>query len=273
MKYEVYKIQNKVNNKVYIGITNKGYNNRFRKHLSEARNGSTFILHLAINKYGKDNFFVTLLETCSSLEVLKEREKFWIKTLNSTNRDFGYNMTEGGDGTFGRFHSEETKKKIGERLRVGVSIENTDTKEIKLFESTAKACKYLNKCRSYLSDLRRRNNYSTILFDDNLIIKYIEKEKPKPKKNQDISAHMKMMQEKSIESRSLNKEEFSKKQKEVKKDKTKIVCQFDLQGNLIKEYNGCREAATYLNKSRSAIQHCLKGRNKTAYGFVWKFKE
>lgn len=33
--YEVYKVTNKVNNKVYIGITNKGAGARFKQHLSQ----------------------------------------------------------------------------------------------------------------------------------------------------------------------------------------------------------------------------------------------
>jgi hypothetical protein len=43
---------------------------------------------------------------------LKEKEKYWIKFYNSMDQNVGYNLTAGGDGTFGKKHSDETKEKI-----------------------------------------------------------------------------------------------------------------------------------------------------------------
>ena len=42
---EVYKITNKQNNKVYVGITNQGHKARWYKHCSDAYTGSNFPLH------------------------------------------------------------------------------------------------------------------------------------------------------------------------------------------------------------------------------------
>lgn len=153
MKYEVYKIQNKLNNKIYIGITNKGYKRRFKHHCSEMRNGSTFILHNAMRKYGVDNFEVTLLETVIDSDTLKEREKFWIETLDTTNRNKGYNMTLGGDGTFGRYHSAETKEKIRQKAQnrvyntLTVKIKNLDTNKVDIFLNLSKASTFLGKTK------------------------------------------------------------------------------------------------------------------------------
>ena len=115
MKLEVYKITNKQNGKIYIGITNQGVATRWCKHCSDARGSSLFSLHNAIRKYGEENFQIETIEIVDDVEVLKKREIYWIKDLNSYNRKKGYNLTLGGDGTFGRFHSEETKDKIRQK--------------------------------------------------------------------------------------------------------------------------------------------------------------
>lgn len=117
MSLEVYKITNKTNGKIYIGITSQGVETRWSKHCSDAQTDSPFPIHNAIRKYGKDNFQIELLEDLSDkdYDFLKEREVYWIKEFDSYNRNKGYNLTLGGDGTFGRFHSDETKNKIRQK--------------------------------------------------------------------------------------------------------------------------------------------------------------
>ena len=66
-------------------------------------------------KYGEDNFTLEIIDFADTYDELKEKEKYWIKQYNSTDRNIGYNLTEGGDGTFGRTHSEETKEKIRQK--------------------------------------------------------------------------------------------------------------------------------------------------------------
>lgn len=112
---EVYKITNLINGKVYIGITSQGTQARYHKHLSDARLGSTFPIHNALRKYGEDNFKIETIETLpqsSNYEELKEREKYWIQYYDSYNREVGYNLTLGGDGSVGYHQSEEAKEKI-----------------------------------------------------------------------------------------------------------------------------------------------------------------
>lgn len=283
MVYEVYKIQNSVNNKIYIGITNQGYKNRYRHHLSESRGGSTFILHNAIRKYGSDKFSVTLLETVDSIDSLKEREKFWISALDSTNRDKGYNMTEGGDGTFGRLHSDITKDKIREKAlgRTNpksnpVKITNLLTNEIKEYSSMWHASIGLNRNGCYIRD-HRESKKSNIFTIDDILIEISEpiKRAAKPViKTVNSENHMKMMQQKASEYIQNNKEEFSQTHKQLKlqSGKTKIIQQMTIDGQLVAEHLGSRDAAKAVSGNRSPIQHCLKGRIKTAYGFTWRYK-
>lgn len=88
----VYKTTNLINGKFYIG-----------KQASNSKwyLGSGKALKSAIAKYGRSNFKKEILEECSSLEELSEREKFWIAELNAIEK--GYNIAEGGSGgrTFG----------------------------------------------------------------------------------------------------------------------------------------------------------------------------
>lgn len=60
----------------------------------------------------------------------------------------------------------------------------------------------------------------------------------------------------------------------VENDKNlKPILQYDLNGTLICEYRGIAEAARINGfKNRTNIISNLKGRTKSAYGFVWKYK-
>lgn len=71
----------------------------------------------AITKYGWDCFeHIVLCEHLSSNEA-KEMEYNLIAKWNTTNPEFGYNMTSGGDGTPGYHPSEETRRKLSEARR------------------------------------------------------------------------------------------------------------------------------------------------------------
>ena len=48
------------------------------------------------------------------------------------------------------------------------------------------------------------------------------------------------------------------------------VYQYDLEGNFIKKWNYQKEATLYYNMNETAITDCIKGRQKTAKGFIWK---
>lgn len=152
---EVYKIQNNLNGKIYIGITIQGARTRFLHHLYEARSGSSFPIHRSINKNGKENFTIDVIEVCDSTEQMKEREKYWISFYNTTDRSKGYNRTTGGDGAFGRLHSEETKKKISEKA-IGRKMSSESKKRM---SDSGKGRKMANTTREALD---KRNNLKKI---------------------------------------------------------------------------------------------------------------
>lgn len=130
--YDVYKITNKINNKVYIGITSKGISARWKEHLWNAEHGCPFKLHNALRKYGKENFTIELIDFCNSWEELTEKEKYYIAQYKSTEDEFGYNLTEGGDGTIGRIVTDETREKIRQKA---IGREVSDETRQKLSEA------------------------------------------------------------------------------------------------------------------------------------------
>jgi len=53
----------------------------------------------------------------------------------------------------------------------------------------------------------------------------------------------------------------------------KPIQQLDLNGTLIKTFPSATDAGKHLNKSGNSIADCASGRQKTAYGFKWKYLE
>jgi group I intron endonuclease len=113
----IYCIENIVTLMGYIGKS-VNINNRFSCHRSKLRRGihGNSYLQNAWNKYGEENFKFYILEEASFDEIIKLEIKY-IKLYESNNRRFGYNLTEGGEGTKGRKHTEEEKRKVSEFMR------------------------------------------------------------------------------------------------------------------------------------------------------------
>lgn len=90
----IYKYQNKLNGKVYVGQS-LDIARRYEQHIYDANNqperGTG--VDLAIRKYGIENFDFLVLEECS-VDLLDERERYWISFYNSYNN--GYNRSPGG---------------------------------------------------------------------------------------------------------------------------------------------------------------------------------
>jgi group I intron endonuclease len=103
--YKVYLITNIENKKQYVGITKFSIEERFLQH---TRRG--FILTEAIKKYGKDNFYIDLIEEVESAERAYELEPYYIKKYD-TKVPNGYNLTDGGDGLYGVIIDDEDRKR------------------------------------------------------------------------------------------------------------------------------------------------------------------
>lgn len=122
--FGVYMHKNKINNKVYIGITcQKPISTRWK-------NGNGYkkspLFYNAIQRYGWNNFEHIILFENLTKEEAEQREQSLIKKYKSDKRKYGYNIQKGGGITnlseltkyklkmcnIGKHHSEETKKKM-----------------------------------------------------------------------------------------------------------------------------------------------------------------
>lgn len=121
----VYKITNLVNGKVYIGQSRDTLD-RIYAHKKDLRGNYHSNPHLqsAWNKYGEDSFSFDVVTYCPFNQLYKY-ENFWMNVYESYDRELGYNIAlPSADGT-SFSHSEESKKKMSETMKI-VMIKYSD---------------------------------------------------------------------------------------------------------------------------------------------------
>ena len=138
----VYKITNKINDKVYIGQDTKNRLSYF---------GSGILLKKAIKKYGRENFEKKILQTCSSLEELNKAEIFHQNSNPDCFCPIGYNIMHGAFGG-DNFTNNPNKEEYREKLRSKADhkhfpswVGRKHSKETKLKMKLAKAGKYIGE--------------------------------------------------------------------------------------------------------------------------------
>jgi group I intron endonuclease len=105
----IYKATNKINGKIYIGLTKNDLKERIRTHKCAAKFDDTYF-HKAILKYGIDGFVWEIIDTAKTLKELSLKEQYYIKQYNTINSNKGYNLTTGGE--IGYVFSQESKDKM-----------------------------------------------------------------------------------------------------------------------------------------------------------------
>lgn len=105
----IYKIENKINGKIYIGQSVDVYR-RLKKHIWNIKSNNN-ILYKAFRKYGIENFTYELIEECD-IGKLDEREMYYIQKYNSyvgADNSNGYNLNIGGGVNRGWNPTEENR--------------------------------------------------------------------------------------------------------------------------------------------------------------------
>lgn len=175
--------------KVYVGQT---INEKVRKyqHKWYADNGYSGYFYKAIRKYGFESFEYGVLYQTSSNDkkqlkiLLDQKESYYIRKYKANNPKFGYNLTEGGEGTKGS----------------GIEVLLTKDDETLEFRSITDAGKYLGvKYISGLSEVLRGRAKSykgyTIRYKDESRAVY----KPEPENISRVKQMLGAMPQKSLQ--------------------------------------------------------------------------
>ena len=157
--YTIYKHTNKINGKVYIGQTNQEPSRRW-KNGNGYRNQDYF--WNAIQKYSWGGFEHEILFSNLTHDEADMKEKELISFYKSNDRQYGYNIANGGN-SIGK-HSEETKIKIKKASTGRKHTEETKEKMSKAKkgkESSFKGKKHTEEAKRKSSESHkgRKNSY------------------------------------------------------------------------------------------------------------------
>ena len=111
----IYCIYNLANRKCYVGQA-KDIEKRWKEHRQKLRRGKHDNEHLqrAWQMYGESTFRFMVLEYCTE-DRLNELEALYIEECDAYEN--GYNMTLGGEGTRGFYHTDEYKQRMSDRMK------------------------------------------------------------------------------------------------------------------------------------------------------------
>ena len=157
----IYRATNLINGKIYIGKTIQTFDERKRDHTKSRNLNKCGYFHKAIKKYGKQNFKWEIIYECDDILILNVMETFKIMVCHSHySEGRGYNLTWGGEGTYGYKHTDETKRKISERNKGNIAWNKgktniySDETKIKMSKSQSKR-KHTDESKLKMSKTRK----------------------------------------------------------------------------------------------------------------------
>lgn len=267
--YTVYMHKNKLNGKIYIGITGR---EPYKRWMNGRGYKDTYFGN-AIKKYGWDNFEHIILMDGLSKEEAEKMEIKLISEYDSTNKSKGYNISLGGSGS--ESLSEETKLKIsnankgryiGEKNPLYGKPRPKEVIDAIKLSNGKPVYQYDRKTGDFISEYPSAAEAGRVLGINHANISAVCNRGVKS-----IGGFIFRYKEEGLEyGAPLPKEDFE----ENKNTHLKPVLQFDLNNNFIKRYNSIKDAEKEIaNGKRTAIWHCCNGKKKTACGSKWKYED
>ena len=263
----IYKITNLINDKIYIGKS-VNIQKRWNQH-KNAKDSSP--IHLAIQKYGINNFVIDVLEECSKDE-LDQKEKYWIQKYNSYFGD-GYNATIGGDGS-----SHPVKLSHEELLKIIDLLQNSEETFAEIgekFDVSSTTISNINTGKSrVLLDLIypiRKNKFNKQEIDKDTLRILLEQTKG----DFNYIANIYNVSYVTIKNRckeygfSTVRSDYGYTDEQSYHSQRILQCDKDTQ-KLIKEYHSIREAAREMGVNPNSIGKALKSKTHLSSGYYWK---
>lgn len=140
----IYKINNKINNKNYVGSSKEIYG-RIHKHKCLLLKNEHPNAHLqcSFNKYGHQSFEVSILEKCDE-SLLSNREQHWVDALECMSPDKGYNQAEVSK-LRGNVFNQQSRSKTSKSLMRGKNLVmySKDNEKLFVFNSLFDAAEYI----------------------------------------------------------------------------------------------------------------------------------
>lgn len=294
----IYLITNKVNNKKYVGQTQKTIKRRFNDHLSEARNNRGFTLHDAIRKYGEECFCIEEIEKVETntlnqlVNLLDEKEIYWISYYDTYHGE-GYNTASGG--SFGRSLCEEKWIPVDVYDINGNLLYQFDNYEIAsenigvTSSMICSCCKGKSKtCNGYV--IRYRNdpfnkypikdnrNYFVYQFSENRELIHIY---DSLKETSEITGYPYDNLRAAIKYKRLYNGFYWSKTDDItehinkeKYDNRIKIDKYSLMGKFIGTYDSIVDGGKSIGKGKDTIQgilKCCRGERIYAYNYIWRF--
>ena len=286
------------NEKVYIGLTTTSLEQRKEGHKKCVKNNDPRLLYKALRKYNMvDTFELIEIDDADTKEELCEKEIGYIRMYRSSEKEYGYNMTCGGEGVIGYVYTEEDKKKMSEAIKK--AYEKTGAREKrseimkKRFEKPGAREKQSETIKQYFIDnpeaVRKLSEATKAQFakpgarekHSETIKKAYEKPGAREKLSEKRKTFYKENPDAGIKYGEKMKKYFEKsgaKQHLLDaKGKNKPFDVFTKDGTFVKTFTYQMDAREYLQKEygiTSTIKsgEVLKGRRKSSAGFVFKYQ-
>lgn len=271
----IYKITSP-SGKVYIGQS-RDISKRYKtyKKYNEPKQRR---LYYSILKYGWENHKFEIIEECM-FDKLNERERYWQEFYNVLDKEKGLNCNLTKTEDLQRIVSLETKMQVANTslqdcLKVwDLYISGKTTAEIQKLFSTIDL-KVLWKIKSGTHWVNEYLSNQGILYDD---YKHLIKSYNLSKKDEENILNLYYKEGLSVKEivkiyNSSTKAIGNILKITKRRRKSKAILQYDLKGNLIKEWISSKDVENTLKFNRTNINHAASGRYKKYKGFIWKYK-
>ena len=252
----IYRITDLTNGKCYIG------QHKYDKPMLDPYyHGSSRILKKQIWKH-PERFLEELLMICATLEEANYFETYFIEHMN-TLYPFGYNLSTGGNG---RHLCESTRKILSEKNKGRTVSEETKEKISKANKGKKRSpeiCRQISERQKGKYNGENNPNLKYLITRDELYDLYVI---------QGLSTYAISKKYNCHQTTIVCKLKTFGIKGHIKE---KPIIQLDIHGNIIQEFQSALNAAKFLNlpeKSAGIIRQCAQGKQKTAYGFCWKYK-